>query len=76
MWNAQNCITMIYTSRTFTALKTTGITGGKIITQAPLTFVGATYLCFSVIVRCLAIRMQGTHYSLLACDDYFSMSIA
>jgi hypothetical protein len=44
MQNAQNVIPMMYTSQAVTTLKTTGLTGVQIINQAPLTFVGATYI--------------------------------
>lgn len=44
MNSAQNFVPMAYTSEVVSVLKTTGITGLKIITQAPLTFVGASYI--------------------------------
>ena len=40
----QNYAPMMHTSRAVSVLKTTGMTGVKIVTGAPLTFVGATYL--------------------------------
>lgn len=40
----QNSVPMIYTSEAVSILKTTGLTGLQIITKAPLTFVGATYI--------------------------------
>ena len=44
MRTAQNYVPMIYTSEAVSVLKTTGMTGFKIISQAPLTFVGTTYI--------------------------------
>nr|YP_010283328.1 hypothetical protein MKU01_pgp046 [Psammodictyon constrictum]ULD16447.1 hypothetical protein [Psammodictyon constrictum] len=44
MRGAQNVIPMAYTSEAVSILKTTGMTGFQIITKAPLTFVGATYI--------------------------------
>ena len=44
MRSAQNYIPMIYTSQAVATIKTTGLTGVQVITQAPLTFVGATYI--------------------------------
>ena len=44
MQGAQNFIPMGYTSEAVSILKTTGMTGFQIITKAPLTFVGATYI--------------------------------
>ena len=44
MQGIQNYAPMGYTTRAVSVLKTTGMTGAKIITQAPLTFVGATYI--------------------------------
>lgn len=44
MQTVQNSVPMIYTSEAVSVLKTTGITGLQIISQAPLTFVGATYI--------------------------------
>ena len=42
--SVQNYLPMASTSQAVTLLKTSGITGLNIITQAPLTFVGATYI--------------------------------
>lgn len=44
MRSAQNYIPMIYTSQAVATIKTTGLTGLQVISQAPLTFVGATYI--------------------------------
>ena len=44
MKGIQNCVPMIYTSKAVAVAKTTGMTGLNIISQAPLTFVGATYI--------------------------------
>lgn len=44
MRTVQNYVPMVHTSEVVSVLKTTGITGTKIVTQAPLTFVGATYI--------------------------------
>ena len=44
MQTAQNFVPMGYTSQAVSVLKTTGMTGFQIITKAPLTFVGATYI--------------------------------
>lgn len=44
MRTAQNSLPMHYTCEAALILKTTGITGIQIITKAPLTFVGATYV--------------------------------
>ena len=44
MNSAQNFVPMAYTSKAVSLLKTTGMTGLKIITQASLTFVGASYI--------------------------------
>ena len=44
MQSAQNFVPMGYTSEAVSILKTTGMTGFQIIKQAPLTFVGATYI--------------------------------
>ena len=44
MKSTQNYAPMAYTSEAVSMLKTTGITGFQVITQAPLTFVGATYI--------------------------------
>lgn len=44
MKSVQNIILMAYTSEAVSILKTTGMTGVQIITKAPLTFVGATYI--------------------------------
>ena len=44
MWRLQNYVPMVYTSEAVSILKTTGMTGLKVIGQAPLTFVGATYI--------------------------------
>jgi len=44
MQGAQNYIPMAYTSEAVSILKTTGMTGFQIISKAPLTFVGATYI--------------------------------
>ena len=44
MQSAQNFVPMAYTSEALTLLKTSGATGLQIIGQAPLTFVGATYI--------------------------------
>jgi hypothetical protein len=42
--SAQNIVPMTYTSEAVSILKTTGMTGLQVISQAPLTFVGATYI--------------------------------
>ncbi len=44
MRNAQNYVPIAYMSQAVSVIKTTGLTGVQIITQAPLTFVGATYV--------------------------------
>lgn len=44
MRSAQNFIPMAYASEAVSILKTTGMTGFQIMTQAPLTFVGVTYI--------------------------------
>ena len=44
MKTLQNYVPMGYTSEAVSVVKTKGITGLNIITQAPLTFVGATYI--------------------------------
>lgn len=44
MKSAQNYVPMYYTSKAVSIFKTTGMTGFEIISQAPLTFVGATYI--------------------------------
>jgi hypothetical protein len=44
MQTAQNFVPMAYTSEAVSILKTTGMTGLQIISNAPLTFVGATYI--------------------------------
>lgn len=44
MQTAQNYVPMAYTSEAVSILKTTGMTGLQIISKAPLTFVGATYI--------------------------------
>ena len=44
MQTAQNFVPMAYTSEAVSLLKTTGMTGLQIISKAPLTFVGATYI--------------------------------
>lgn len=44
MRSAQNYIPMIHTSQAVATIKTTGLTGVQVIAQAPLTFVGATYI--------------------------------
>jgi len=44
MRNIQNYLPMAYTTEAVSILKTTGMTGVEVITQAPLTFVGATYI--------------------------------
>lgn len=44
MRGLQNYIPFSYTIEALSVLKTTGITGLKVIAQAPLTFVGATYI--------------------------------
>ena len=44
MRSAQNYIPMIYTSQAVATIKTTRLTGFQVISQAPLTFVGATYI--------------------------------
>lgn len=44
MRHIQNYAPVAYTFEAVSVLKTTGITGVQIITSAPLTFVGATYL--------------------------------
>ena len=44
MNSAQNYMPMAYTSEAISLLKTTGMTGFSIISQAPLTFVDATYI--------------------------------
>ena len=44
MNSAQNFVPMSLTSEAVSILKTTGMTGYKIIRTAPLTFVGATYI--------------------------------
>ena len=44
MRSLQNYIPMIYTSQAVATIKTVGITGVQVITHAPLTFVGATYV--------------------------------
>ena len=41
---AQKYVPMVYTSEAVSVLKTTGMTGLKVVSQAPLTFVGATYI--------------------------------
>ena len=40
----QNYVPMVYTSKAVSVMKTTGLTGIKLVHQAPLTFVGATYI--------------------------------
>lgn len=40
----QNSVPMHYTYQAVSVIKTTNITGAQIITKAPLTFVGATYI--------------------------------
>ena len=42
--SAQNFVPMAYTTEALSILKTTGMSGFSIITKAPLTFVGATYI--------------------------------
>ena len=42
--SVQNYVPMAYTTKALSILKTTGATGLNIITKAPLTFVGATYV--------------------------------
>ena len=42
--STQNFVPMAYTSEAVSLLKTTGMTGLQVIGQAPLTFVGATYI--------------------------------
>lgn len=44
MRNLQTYVPMYYTTEAVSILKTTGMTGIKIVTNAPLTFVGATYI--------------------------------
>ena len=44
MQSVQNLAPMGYTSQAVSILKTTGMTGVQVISQAPLTFVGATYI--------------------------------
>jgi len=44
MNSGQNLVPMKYASEAVSILKTTGITGLQVITQAPLTFVGVTYI--------------------------------
>lgn len=44
MKSLQNYVPFSYTLKAISIAKTTGITGFKIIVQAPLTFVGATYV--------------------------------
>lgn len=44
MRHFQNCIPVAYTYEAVSVLKTTNMTGVQIISRAPLTFVGATYL--------------------------------
>ena len=44
MRRVQNYVPVVYTSEAVSVLKTTGMTGLKIIQQGPLTFVGVTYL--------------------------------
>ena len=44
MQTAQNYMLMGYTSEAVSVLKTTGMTSFQIISKAPLTFVGATYI--------------------------------
>ncbi len=44
MRSTQNFVPMAYTSEAVSLLKTTGMTGLQVIGQAPLTFVGATYI--------------------------------
>ena len=44
MRHAQNSIPMVYTSQAVAIMRTTGLTGVQVIIQAPLTFVGATYV--------------------------------
>lgn len=44
MQGAQNSIPAVYTSQAVVLLKTTGMTGIQIISKAPLTFVGGTYV--------------------------------
>jgi hypothetical protein len=44
MKSAQNYVPIAYTSEAVSILKTTGMTGLQVIGQAPLTFVGATYI--------------------------------
>jgi hypothetical protein len=44
MRSAQNYIPMIYTRQAVGTIKTTGLTGVQVLSQAPLTFVGATYI--------------------------------
>lgn len=44
MQNVQNYVPVAYTYKALAVIKTTGATGLRIITGAPLTFVGVTYL--------------------------------
>ena len=44
MLGFQNAIPVMYTSEAVAVLKTTGLSGVGVITQAPLTFVGSTYV--------------------------------
>ena len=44
MNSAQNFVPMSYTSEAVSVLKSTGLTGCKILAEAPLTFIGATYI--------------------------------
>jgi hypothetical protein len=44
MKSTQDFVPMAYTSEAVSLLKTTGMTGLQVIGQAPLTFVGATYI--------------------------------
>lgn len=60
MQSTQNSLPAYYTSKAVTIAKTTGLTGVQIITRAPLTFVGATYLGAVVFSYCGSVAGNNT----------------
>ena len=70
MRSAQNYIPMIYTSQAVATIKTTGLTGVQVISQAPLTFVGATYIGAVFLAYCGGIAGNNTVGLILNSTSY------
>jgi hypothetical protein len=70
MGNIQNSVPVYYTCEAVSALKTTGMTSLQVITGAPLTFVGATYVEAIFFGYCVGVAGNNSLGTLLNFTSY------